>query len=171
MCFSASAFVAAIVVGCERPQPKTAAPKPPLVMVATPTSEYITDYEDFTGRTDAIYSVEIRARVTGYLDKVHFKDGDDVKEGDLLFEIDPRLYKADFDRAAATVSQNEAHLKRLDADYNRAKKLLERGGIGREEFDKIFGDRSEAEASVGVSKAALDYAKFNDEFTRVRAPD
>jgi RND family efflux transporter MFP subunit len=108
--------------------------------------------------------------VTGYLDKVHFKDGDDVKEGDLLFEIDPQLYKADLDRAVSTVAQNEARLKRLEADFTRAKNLYARGGIGREEYDKISGDRAEAEAAVGISKAALDYARHNEEFTRVRAP-
>ena len=111
------AAAAVLASGCERPQPKVTAVKPPVVIVSTPVSDYVTDYEDFTGRTDAIYSVEIRARVSGYLDKVHFKDGDEVKEGDMLFEIDPRLYKADLDRADATVAQNKAHLRRLDADF------------------------------------------------------
>ena len=160
----------AATVGCERPQPKITASRPPVVLVTTPVSDYVTDYEDFTGRTDAIFSVEIRARVTGYLDKVHFKDGDDVKEGDLMFVIDPRLYKADLDRAVSTVAQNEARLKRLEADFTRAKNLYARGGIGREEYDKVSGDRAEAEAAVGISKAALDYARHNEEFTRVRAP-
>jgi multidrug efflux system membrane fusion protein len=166
---SAIASVLAAVAGCERPTTKPAV-KPPVVMVSAPITEEVQDYEDFTGRTDAIPKVEIRARVTGYLEKVYFKDGDDVKEGDLMFVIDPRLYKADLERATSTVSQNEARFNRLDLDYNRAKKLFERGVIGREEYDKSFGDRAEAEAALGVSKAALDYAKLNDEFTRVRAP-
>jgi RND family efflux transporter MFP subunit len=166
----ASAIVSAgVVAGCERPPTKPVV-KPPIVMVSQPVSEEVQDYEDFTGRTDAIPKVEIRARVTGYLAKAYFKDGDDVKEGEMLFEIDPRLYKADLDRAVSTVSQNEARLHRLEADFARAKKLFDRGGIGREEYDKILGDRAEAEAAVGIAKAALDYAKLNDEFTRVRAP-
>src|SRR5947209_2096577 len=82
--------LAAAVAGCERPQAELPPPRPPVVIVTPAVSDYVTDYEDFTGRTDAIYSVEVRARVTGYMEKVTFKDGDDVKEGDLLFDIDDR---------------------------------------------------------------------------------
>src|SRR3954471_8839620 len=105
--------------GCEKGPPKVAAVKRPVVFVSKPVSEEVADYEDFTGRTDAVFSVEIRARVSGFLDKVTFKDGDEVKEGDLLFEIDNRPYKANLNRAEATLAQSEAHLKRLDADYRR----------------------------------------------------
>ena len=159
------------LAGCSRaPSGAPPGPAPAPVSVSYPVEREITNYADFTGRLEAVYSVDVRARVTGYLDRVYFKDGDDVKEGEMLFEIDPSLYKADLDRAVSTVSQNTARFKRLEADFARAKNLYARGGIGREEYDKISGDRAEAEAAVGISKAALDYAKHNEEFTRVRAP-
>src|SRR5438876_737241 len=103
-------------LGCEAKKPAAPPPKPEVVKVSQPVYDEVTDYEDFTGRTDAVFTVEVRARVTGYLDKVLFKDGDEVKQDDPLFEIDPRPYKAEYDRAEAALAQSEAHLKRLEAD-------------------------------------------------------
>jgi len=167
---AAVGVVVAGAAGCERAQPKLAAPRPPVVVVSRPVTDYVTDNEDFTGRTEAVYSVNITARVSGYLDKVHFKDGDEVKEGDLLFEIDPRPYKAEMNRTESVLAQSEAHLKRLDADFRRASNLFSRGNISREEIDRASGDRSEAEAAVGVSRASFDLAKLNMAFTRITAP-
>ena len=161
---------AAVIAGCERAAPKPVQPKPALVTFATPTSDYVTDYEDFTGRTDAVFSINITSRVSGYLEKVHFKDGQEVKEGDPLFEIDQRPYKSELDRTEATLAQAEAHLKRLDADYRRAANLFARGNVSREEMDKFAGDRSESEAAVGVARASFDLAKLNMTFTRINAP-
>jgi len=158
------------LVGCERAQPKLAPAKPPTVVDSLPVSDEITDYEDFTGRTDAVFSVEIRARVTGYLDKVHFADGSEVAEGAPLLEIDPRPYQAELDRTEATVVQSEAHLKRLEADNRRATSLFNRGAISREEYDRITGDYAEANAAVGISKANRDLARLNLGFTKVTAP-
>lgn len=164
------AGIGVTLAGCEQAESQAPPPKPPGVLVSAPTTDYITDYEDFTGRTDAVYSIDVRARVTGYLDKVNFKDGDEVKEGDVLFEIDPRPYVAELARMDATIQQGLAHLTRLEADFRRAKNLFSRNGIGREEFDKITGDRAEAEALVGVAKASRDLAKLNVTFTKVTAP-
>ncbi len=150
--------------------PKVLPPKPTVVSVKKPVSDYVTDFEEFTGRTQAVYDIKIMARVTGYLDKVYFKDGAEVKEGDLLFEIDPRPYKAELARTEATVAQGDAHLKRLEADFRRASSLLARYGISREEYDKITGDRAEAEAAVGIAVASRDLAKLNEEFTRIKSP-
>ena len=122
------------------------------MFVSNPSEDDVSEFEDFTGRTDAIFSVNVRARVTGYLDKVHFKDGDEVKEGTPLFDIDERPYKAELNRTEAAVAQAEAHLKRLELDHKRALNLMTRNNISREEFDKIAGDRSEAEAAVGVAR-------------------
>lgn len=162
--------LAAAAAGCN--DQKTAAPKPPppVVTVTQPVEKEIVEHEDFTGRTDAVLTVDVRARVTGYLEKVHFKDGDEVNEGDVLFQIDPRQYTAELARNEATVAQAEAHHTRLEADYQRAVKLYARGGIGREEYDKITGDRNEADAAVGIAKAARDLAKLNVEWTKVVAP-
>ncbi len=157
--------------GCgEKTAAKPPAAKPPVVVISTPVSDYVSDYEDFTGRTDAVFSVEIRARVSGFLDKVNFKDGDEVNEGALLFEIDNRPYKANLNRTEATLAQSEAHYKRLDADYRRVANLYSRGNASREEFDKSTGDRSEAEAAVGVARADFELAKLNMTFTRITAP-
>lgn len=158
------------LAGCEKAPAKVAALKPPVVIVSQPVNDYVADYEDFTGRTDAVFSVEIRARVSGFLDKVNFKDGDEVNEGALLFEIDNRPYKANLNRMEATLAQAEAHLKRLDADYRRVANLYSRGNASREEFDKSTGDRSEADAAVGVARADYELAKLNMTFTRITAP-
>jgi RND family efflux transporter MFP subunit len=160
--------LAAALPGCRRPQSQ-AAPEPPKVFVSLPLADTIVDYDEFVGRTEAKRSIEIRAHVTGYLDRANFKEGSDVKEGDLLFEIDPRPYRADLDKAEANLVQAEAHAKRLGADYRRAVTMLAKQAIAQEEFDKIAGDRTEAEAAVGVAKAARDSARLNLDFTQIRA--
>ncbi len=159
------------LLGCEHsPPPQPPPSKPAEVRVSLPIVREVTDYEEFPGQTEAIPTVEIRARVTGYLAKVYFQDGADVHQGDLLFEIDPRPYQAALDRAQATLVQSDVHLKRLEADYQRAQNLYAKNAIGREEYDKIAGDRGEAGAAVGVAQANLNLAKLNLEFCQVRAP-
>ena len=144
--------------------------KPTDVVVTTPGRETIEDYEEFTGHMDAIRSVQIRARVTGYLVKKDFSDGQDVKEGDVLYEIDDRPYKMAFDSAEAQVARGDAHRNRLKADFKRATNLFERGAIGKQEFDLISSDFAEAEADLGASKARLDTARLNLDFTKITAP-
>src|SRR5436309_6296931 len=112
------------VAGCGRARTQTAPPTAPEVVVGESVRKEITEHEDFTGRTEAVETIEIRARVSGYLHKVHFSEGEEVREGDLLFEIDPRPYQAECARAEATLVQSEAHLRRLDADFSRARGLL-----------------------------------------------
>jgi RND family efflux transporter MFP subunit len=163
-------LLSALLVGCVEEVPRIKGLDVPKVEVAFPATETVSDFEAFTGRFEAIYSVEIRARVTGYLDKVHFTDGIEVPEGELLFEIDPRPYETELERTEATLLQTEAHLRRLDADQKRANGLYSRAAIGREEYDRIMGDYSEAQAAVGVAKAARDMARLSLEFTKVKAP-
>jgi RND family efflux transporter MFP subunit len=160
------------LIGCgsSQAQPGLAPPPPPEVLVSLPVTREVTDYVDFPGRIEAVNSVEVRARVTGYLEKVNFKEGEDVKQGDVLFEIDPRPYQADFDRAEANFVQAQAHLSRLETDYQRALELLPGRRISREEFDRIAGDRREASAALGVAKANRDLSSLNLSFTKVRAP-
>jgi len=146
------------------------AQKPPEVLVDLPTKAEVTDYEDFTGRTMAMKTVEIRARVTGYLDKIHFTEGAEVKQGDLLFEIDPRTYQAEVNRATSNVLQAEKHNERLTRDLQRAKVLLPNRTITPEEYDRAAGDQAEAEAAVGVAKAQLELAKQNLDYTQIHAP-
>jgi RND family efflux transporter MFP subunit len=166
----ASLLVAVLLAGCARTPGQQHGPPPdPEVEVSLPVTAQVTDYEDFPGRTEAVNTIDVRARVTGYLEKVHFKEGADVKEGDPLFEIDPRPYQAELARTEANLVQAEARLRRLNADWTRASGLIAKGAIGREEFDKITGDRAEAAAAVGVATASRDLAKLNLSFTNVRA--
>jgi len=159
-----------LFLGCGVGRSTPTAPPPQEVYVALPVVQQITDTDVFTGRTEAVNTVEVRARVTGYLEKALFKDGADVKEGDLLFEIDPRTYRAEYQRTLADVTRAEVHFQRLDNDYKRAAALLPRKAISQEEYDKIAGDRAEAEAAVGVAKASRDFAKQNLDFCKVTAP-
>lgn len=172
-------LVCAITAGCDKVKsamaptpagPPPAAPKPPDVLFTLPTTSTITDFEDFTGRTVARRTIDIRARVTGYLDKIQFKDGGEVKKDDLLFEIDPRPYQTEFTRTQAALVQAEAHRSRLDHDLERATKLIESKQISREQFDLVTGDRAEADAAVSVAKANLQTARLNLSFTQVKAP-
>ena len=159
----------AAVTGCDRSQPKLAPPKPAEVLVSTPISRSITEFEEFTGRTEAVRTVSVRARVTGYLDRVLFKEGAVVDQGDVLFEIDPRTYQADRDKAEAAVGVSEAHLRRLEKEFQRATALVRTTAISQEEFDRIAGDRDEAAAAVRVAKAGLELADLNLSFTKVRS--
>src|SRR5437588_11868501 len=124
------------LTGCSRApsDAPTAAPIP--VTISHPVERDVTDHADFTGRTASVDSVEVRARVWGYLDKVNFKEGALVKKGDVLFEIDPRVYRADLGRAQGTVAQYDAHVRRLERDYKRVKNLMARRAVGQEEFDR-----------------------------------
>jgi RND family efflux transporter MFP subunit len=158
-----------LTTGCHKPPPPLAAPKPPEVVVTPVVSDYVTDFEEFTGRTEAVETVEVRARASGYLLKANFKDGAMVHKGDLLFQIDPRPMQAELERAEANVAQAEAHVVRLEADYGRASRMVAKGSIGREEFDKVTGDLGEARAALKSARAARDTAKLNLEFCEVRA--
>lgn len=170
--FGAVALGLAILAapGCSRKARSSGPSKLPEVLVALPVAKEVQDYEEFTGRTDTYRSIDMRARVTGYLDKVLFKEGADVKEGETLFEIDKRIYAADLARAEANLAQGEAHASRLAADLRRATELLPTKAIGREEFDKISGDRDEALAAVKVARAQRDAAKLNVDFCSVTSP-
>jgi RND family efflux transporter MFP subunit len=164
------ALTCAAISGCGRRQPALAPTRTPEVVVSQPVVKTVTDYEDFSGRTQAVASVEVRARVSGYLDKVLFKEGYEVKQGDPLFEIDPRTYEAELKRAEANVRQSIDHLKRLQLDFKRAAELLPTHAISQEEYDLMAGNRDEGEAAVKVAEAARDLARLNVEFTKVTAP-
>ena len=170
MRFFLSILTLVMFAGCSQEPMKPVATPPPVVTVSHATTKVVSDYEEFTGTTAAVFTVEVRARVTGYLDKIYFEDGTEVAEGDKLFQIDPRPYKAEEERTQAALVQAEAHARRLEADYRRIDSLFRSKAASREEYDKVIGDRAEAEAAVGISRAELDRAKLNMEFTEVKAP-
>ncbi|CAN5426489.1 efflux RND transporter periplasmic adaptor subunit [soil metagenome] len=159
-----------LTTGCNQGPAEPPAMPPPAVTVSPPQEKSVTDYADFTGRLVAVESVQVRARAWGHLQKINFKEGSEVKKDDLLFLIDPRPYQAALDRAEADISQAEARTKRLEFDFARARKLAQTAAMGREEFDKVSGDLSEAKAAVQSANAARDAAKLNLEYTEVKAP-
>ena len=155
--------------GCKKaPPPGQQGPLP--VNVITAVEKEVTEWDEFTGRIEAVESVEIRARVTGYITEIHFKAGAIVNQGDLLFVIDPRPYQADLDRASANLDQAEAQLKLAQIDFNRAKDLREKKVTSPEEFDQKAATNQQAEASVRSAQAAKDAAALNLEFTKIKSP-
>jgi multidrug efflux system membrane fusion protein len=154
--------------GCGPKAPPKPAAEPPTVTVSKPVQRDVTNYVDFTGRTDAIFSVDVRARVTGYLVKMPFREGAEVKKDDLLFEIDPRPYQAEYDRAASDVELNEARYKLAVADNARAKVVAKTpGAISLQDLDKYQASEDEAFAAVEAAKANLEVHKINLDFTKV----
>jgi RND family efflux transporter MFP subunit len=141
------------------------------VAVAHPVVRQVSDYEEFTGRIEPAESVEVRARVTGYVWRVVYKPGATVKQGDLLFEIDPRVQQAELKKAEAEVKAADARLMRVTADLDRAKVLMRgRGAISREEFNAIVAKQEETKAAADGARACLTLAQLNLSFTRINAP-
>ncbi|WP_337174111.1 efflux RND transporter periplasmic adaptor subunit [Paludisphaera sp.] len=148
-----------------------AARPPDLVLYDRPVSREVLDFETFPGRTEAVMSVEIRSRVSGYLDHVYFQDGQKVEKGEVLFQIDAREFQAKVDQTRAAVEQAEARAKRLESELQRGKALYDRGiSISREELDRHVYDHAEAVAAIGTAKAEHDLAMLNLQFTRVSSP-
>ena len=158
------------LAGCAHTVAKAPKPGPPNVTVSYPLHREVTDYEDFSGRTAAVDSVQVRARVTGYLEKAHFKEGTEVKEGEVLFEIDSRPYKAAAEQAQAQVQLQEAQLKYQKAVYRRNVQLSATSAISPEELQQSLAQRDTAEAQLKAARASLVQAKLNLAWTRVRAP-
>src|SRR5262249_26961402 len=158
------------LAGCARPPAQAPAAAPPPVTVSYPVEREVTESATFTARTAAVDSVEMRARVSGYLDQVHFKEGALVKKGDVLFEIAPRTYKAVLQQAEGNLAAAEARVKRLEADFARAQQLLAARAYSREDYDKIAGDRGEAVASQASLTAAVERARLDLGFTKITAP-
>ncbi|MBI3823316.1 MAG: efflux RND transporter periplasmic adaptor subunit [Planctomycetes bacterium] len=158
------------VVGCTTRGAEKPPGKPPEVLVTAAVSAPITDFEAFTGRTEAKNTIEVKARVTGYLDKVLFKDGATVKEGDVLFEIDPRPYEIELRRADANLIKGEAKAKRAEADFRRAEMAKQSKSISPEKFDEISGDRNLAKADLDVIRADVARARLNLLYTKVIVP-
>lgn len=159
-----------LVSGCQKVAPATVTAKLPEVFIASPTEETVTEVEEFTGRTMAVNTVEVRARVTGYLDKIHFEDGADVKKGDLLAEVDPRSYQAELDKTKASAAQAKARLQRMSQQLIRARNLIEKKTISQEDFDLAESDHREAIATQDAMVASQDAAELNLSFTRITAP-
>ena len=167
----AFSLVLAALSSCQRAQQKSnAAPPPPPVTVAKALSTEITEWDEFIGRLAAPESVEIRARVSGYLAEIHFQEGSDVKAGDLLFTIDRRPYQAVVDRTQADVERAQVRLELAKMEAKRAKALIESKAIAVEEIDQRNQALAEAEASLRSARATDAQARLDLEFTELRSP-
>jgi multidrug efflux system membrane fusion protein len=159
-------------MGCQRRQPAVAPAELPVSPVSRPVQREVTDRVDFTGRTEAIQSVDIRPRVTGYLVKIPFKEGATVKAGDLLFEIDPRPYQAQLDSAEGQVNLYQAQLKLAKTTYARdiALNRMVPNSVSQQEIDQVKASVEEAEARVNAYQKNMEVYKINHEFTKVVSP-
>jgi len=158
------------LVGCEHAQPSAAPPAVPKVFVSQPIPRDVTDYADFTGRTDAVSTVQIRARVTGYLVKVNFKDGDVVKENDLLYEIDPRPFQDDLDRAKGEIERLEAQGKLLELQVARYRTLVAQRAAAQQDLDEYLAKQASNVGALKSAQAQAALAALNLGFTRIAAP-
>lgn len=161
----------AILTACDDASSKQAAPPPPPpVTVAKPVVKEIVEVDDFTGRFDATASVELRARVNGYLESIHFTDGAIVKEGDLLFVIDRRPYQATLTQADASLVSARARLEFARQELDRAERLVRSGNAPERSLDERRQQFLSAQADVNGAQGALQQARLDLGFTEVHAP-
>ena len=162
---------AAATIGCSRGAHEVAPPQAPAVPVSQPVEREVTDYVDFTGRTDAVDTVSIVPRVTGYLVKMPFEEGSLVKTGDALFEIDPRPYKAQLDQASGQVDLYQAQLELARTTLARYLALSKTPGtVSQQELDQYRAAVKQGEASVKAAQASLEVYKLNLSFCSVTSP-
>jgi len=150
--------------------PAAAAPAAPTVDVAEVASRAITEWQQYSGRLEAVEQVEIHPQVSGILTAVHFKDGSLIKKGDLLFTIDPRPFAAEVARAEAQVAAADARAAYTASDLARGERLLAENAIARRDLDEKQNAAREAKANLQAAKAALKVAQLNLEYTRITAP-
>ncbi|HET6410173.1 MAG TPA: efflux RND transporter periplasmic adaptor subunit [Chthoniobacteraceae bacterium] len=158
------------LTGCKKSAPPAAAQGPLPVNVITAVEKDVTEWDEFTGRIEAIESVEIRPRVSGYITEIPFKAGSLVKKNDLLFVIDRRPYQADLDQTTAEVERAQAQLKLAQIEVDRAKELRSKSTISASEFDQKAASFQVASAALRAAEAANAAAALNLEFTQIRSP-
>lgn len=161
-----------VAAGCGRSEGQPAPGPPPAtpVTAAEVIAREVVQWDEFTGRVEAVKTVELRPRVSGYIQSVNFKEGSEVKKGATLFVIDPRPYQAELDRAVAEFERTRSRMDLARGDFARAEKLVQTQAISKEEFDTRASTVREAQASHSAAAAALQTAKLNMEWTRVAAP-
>jgi membrane fusion protein, multidrug efflux system len=147
-----------------------AAPPAPEVTVATVIAKPLRDFEEFTGRLQAVDSVEIRPRVSGFIDSVQFTEGTRIKKGQLLFRIDPRPFQAEVNRLTAQLRHARSQSELAASNHDRGKRLVSQHMISQQDFDQLATTASTAGDDIGAAQAALETARLNLEFTEVRSP-
>ncbi|HTQ83069.1 MAG TPA: efflux RND transporter periplasmic adaptor subunit [Pseudolabrys sp.] len=162
-------LLATLVVSCGEGQKQAAAP-PPAVTVSKPIKRTLFDYDEYVGRFTAVDAVEVRARESGYLDTVDFKDGQIVKQGDLLFTIDKRPFQNALDQARANLEQAKSNLIYTKADLERGQQLVRDKTITDQTFEQRAQAYRNAQASVSANEAAVRQASLDLEYTELHAP-
>ncbi|HJT96991.1 MAG TPA: efflux RND transporter periplasmic adaptor subunit, partial [Rhodanobacteraceae bacterium] len=164
--------LAAALAGCGRSQANSApaAPPAPEVTVATVLDRPLRDWQEFTGRLQAVDSVEIRPRVSGFIDSVQFTEGARVKKGQLLFRIDPRPFQAEVNRLSAELRRARSQSELAKSNHERGQRLVSQHMISQQDFDQLATAASTANDDIGAAQAALETARLNLEFTEVRSP-
>lgn len=157
-------------IGCEE-QAGFQAPPPPRVTAATPIKQNVTIYSTFTGNTQAIDIVDIRARVSGYLEKMYFTEGAIVKEGDLLYRIQQEQYKADLEQANADVTAAKANYEAADTKYELVKEAFDNAAASRKELIENRANRDQTKAQIAVAEAGVTQAKLNLSYTEIHSPN
>jgi len=150
--------------------PTASAPPAATVDVASVVSQTITDWQEYSGRLEAIDQVDVRPQVSGKLIAVHFKDGSLVNKGDLLFTIDPRPFEAELNRAKAQLASAEAQVTYSSANLGRNQRLIQSNAIAHQELDQAENEARSANANLQAAKAAVETARLNLEYTRITAP-
>jgi membrane fusion protein, multidrug efflux system len=163
-------LAAHLLASCGNQPVASSAPPPPPVTVAHPLQKTITEWDEYTGRFVAVESVEVRARVSGFIDSVNFKEGQIVKQGDLLFVIDQRPFRLAVEQAKADVERAQAKLEIASLDVQRATPLVRSQSLTEREFDTRKATERDAAGQVASAQAALKEAELNLEWTQVRAP-
>ena len=170
---AAALALATLVAGCgdnASQQKQGGAPPAPQVTVAKPTQRTVSDYDEYVGRFAAVDSVEVRARVSGYLDSVDFKDGQMVKQGDLLFTIDKRPFQTALDQSRANRQLAQSNLTYTESDLKRAQQLVAEKTVTEQVFEQRSQAFRNAQASVAAASAAVRQAELDMQFTELRAP-
>jgi RND family efflux transporter MFP subunit len=163
-----SLLVLAALAACAKPDAPAAIP--PQVTVAPAIERTIDEFDEFTGRLEAVDAVEVRPRVSGYIQRVAFEQGGEVHKGDVLVEIDARPYQAELDRASAELQRVRSQAELARTEVERARTLVDKQAISREEFDAKASAVREGDASIRAAESAVAKARLDLEWTRVRAP-
>ena len=162
--------VVAVAAGCTRTSAQQTAPPPPQVTVASVIERTVTEWDEFTGRLQAVESVDVRPRVSGLISAVRFDEGTMVHRGDVLFQIDARPFQAEVDRLRAELARAKATAQRADSELHRAERLRTENAISREEHDRRAAFAQESAAQIAAVEATLRSAELNLEFTQVTSP-
>ena len=159
-----------LLAGCARPAAQQGAPADPQVTVAAVVARDVTEWDEFTGRLEAVNTVAIRPRVSGYVSAVRFVEGTIVRKGDLLFQIDPRPFQAEVDRLRAELLRARATVQRAISERTRAERLSAENAMSREERERRASVAEESSAEVAAVEAGLRASELDLEFTRVMSP-